>query len=103
MTKKSVPRVGHRRKLTSNAQSSGRTVRKGDYGAVLVIGGRHKGRVGYYDDDDGVQSVVYFGVPFKTRPAMIRRTLLVKVDWKHLPLELWKRKFPEIATQVGVR
>lgn len=38
----------------------------GHYGIVKIIGGKHKGRFGYYDDDDvdenGVpESVIYFG------------------------------------------
>jgi len=41
--------------------------REPDYGAVLVIGGKHRGKLGYYDDYDDLEGVgcVYFGVPFK--------------------------------------
>lgn len=28
------------------------SLRPGDYGIVKVIHGEHKGRIGYYDDDD---------------------------------------------------
>lgn len=32
-----------------------------EYGAVVVTGGAHKGRIGEYDDDDGNKGIVYFG------------------------------------------
>jgi len=31
------------------------------YGMVLIIKGSQKGKIGYYDDDDGNQGIVYFG------------------------------------------
>lgn len=37
----------------------------GDWGAVLVMAGVHKGKIGYYDDDTAgraQKAIVYFGV-----------------------------------------
>jgi hypothetical protein len=39
-------------------------VEQGDYGPVLILRGRHKGTVGYYDDDDD-GAIVYLGAPFE--------------------------------------
>jgi hypothetical protein len=36
------------------------------YGPVLILKGPHKGRIGYYDDDD-VKAIVYFGSMFFAR------------------------------------
>jgi len=32
-----------------------------EYGPILVVKGRHKGRVGYYDDEANGVPMVYFG------------------------------------------
>lgn len=32
-----------------------------DYGPVIVTKGKYKGKVGYYDDDEGWRAMVYFG------------------------------------------
>lgn len=33
-----------------------------DWGVVLVMDGQHKGKIGYYDDDEDNKAIVYFGV-----------------------------------------
>jgi len=42
-------------------------------GAVRVLKGRHAGRVGYYDDDDGDHTVVHFGEPIHSGDVLIER------------------------------
>ncbi len=32
-----------------------------DWGVVKIVAGRHKGRIGFYDDDDGKSGIVYLG------------------------------------------
>jgi len=34
------------------------------YGPVIVLKGHHKGRIGYYDDDEDTKAIVYFGSMF---------------------------------------
>jgi hypothetical protein len=59
---------------------------EGDFGPVKVIAGRHKGKVGYYDDDDTERSaIVYFGVPFVEPPTIIPRRFLESTAAEHLP------------------
>ncbi len=42
-------------------------VQEGDYGMVEVIKGKHKGKIGYYDDvADNGKAIVYFGKPFES-------------------------------------
>lgn len=37
------------------------------YGPVIVTAGKHKGRIGYYDDNDGKKAIVYWGgFPFSS-------------------------------------
>lgn len=36
------------------------------YGEVLIKKGPHKGRIGYYDDDEGDEAIIYFGHPYIT-------------------------------------
>lgn len=48
----------------------------GDYGVVCVMRGPHKGRMGFYDDDDMRLAIVYFGYPCMSSNAEIRRSWL---------------------------
>lgn len=49
-----------------------------DGGPCFIIGGRHKGRIGHYDDDEGSKAVVYFGEMFLvSRAELIPRRYLV--------------------------
>jgi hypothetical protein len=78
------------------------SVERGDYGPVRILVGRHKGSLGYYDDDLGSdrrpgRAIVYLGEPFLSDYILIRRADLEKVTATHLGLERWKRKYPWIA------
>jgi hypothetical protein len=46
-------------------------VTPGDYGPVLIQIGEHAGAVGYYDDDEGDEAVVYVGEPFESDYVLI--------------------------------
>jgi hypothetical protein len=77
-------------------------VTPGDYGPVRVLDGEHRGKVGYYDDDDGPDAIVYFGEPFLSDYVLIPRDALEKVPANSLELERWKRKYPWLANQLGL-
>ena len=50
-------------------------IERGDYGVISIVGGRHKGQLGYYDDEDGARAVVYVSGP----PTMVdSRYVLVR-------------------------
>lgn len=73
------------------------------YGVVRVIRGRHKGKIGYYDDDaDGRHAIVYFGTPFVSPYYLIRHTSLEACDEPWSPLDDWLTAYPGIAAQMGV-
>jgi hypothetical protein len=69
----------------------------------LVVKGKFKGRVGYYDDDEDDLAVVYFGRPFDAGYELIPRGSLVRTAVTPLELERWKRDHPEIAKLIGVK
>jgi hypothetical protein len=46
---------------------------EGDYGVVAITGGKYKGKLGYYDNEEGRQVVIYLGVPFASPYVMIYR------------------------------
>jgi hypothetical protein len=54
------------------------SVTKGDYGPVVVLAGEHRGQVGYYDDDDGPEGIVYLGEPFVSEYVRLPREALGK-------------------------
>ena len=70
-------------------------------GAVRVVKGRHAGKIGYYDDDEGDHAVVYFGEPIYSGYVLIKRDHLVNVT--SLEHERWKRAHPEFCRQMGIR
>ncbi len=73
----------------------------GDYGPVLITRGKHKGTVGYYDDDDR-GAIVYLGEPFVANAVRLRRSDLTKIDAKSAAVEKWKREHRWLARQLGV-
>src|SRR5262245_56184581 len=89
---------------TSNHRSIASAASAGS-GAVR---GPHKGKLGYYDDDDlgserrPGKAIVYLGEPFESDYIVIRRADLEKVTAKNIDLERWKRKYPWLARQLGL-
>jgi hypothetical protein len=51
-----------------------------EYGAVIVRRGRHKGRIGEYDDDESRSAIVYFG-----HPLMVGQYFLIKKSDLEVP------------------
>ena len=55
------------------------SIERGDYGPVRIRKGRHKGKLGYYDDDDlgserrSGKAIVYLGEPFESDYIVIPR------------------------------
>ena len=78
------------------------SVTKGDYGPALIRAGEHAGVVGYYDDDNGTDAVVYLGELFTSDYVLVPRAQLEKVDAHSLNVERWKRAYPWLAKYVGV-
>ncbi len=52
-----------------------------EYGLVYIAKGKHKGKVGLYDDDD-THAIVYLNRPDENGYAMIRQSSLQKFDPK---------------------
>ena len=75
------------------------SVERGNYGPVRIRKGRHKGKLGYYDDDFGgegraAKAIVYLGEPFESDYILVSRKDLEKVDVASIRLERWKRRYP---------
>jgi len=68
--------------------STNDTVNEGDYGLVYINAGKHKGKVGLYDDDDeSGKVIVYVDRPFIDSYTVIRLSSLIPYDEKnHGPL-----------------
>ena len=52
-----------------------------EFGIVSVVKGKHKGKVGYYDDDElddngKLKAVVYFGEPFESQYLFVPHNYL---------------------------
>jgi hypothetical protein len=83
------------------------SVERGDYGPVRIRKGRHKGKLGYYDDDlDGEEraatAIVYLGEPFESDYILVSRKDLEKIGVKSIDLERWKRKYPWLVKLVDL-
>ena len=68
---------------------------------MLILRGRHQGKVGYYDDDDD-GAIVYLGAPFSSDAVRLKHSYIQKIDAKSAELEKWKRRYPWLAKQLGV-
>ncbi len=72
-------------------------IKQGDWGAVRVLTGQYKNRIGYYDadSDSGKSALVNFGIPvIGDEEAYIKHENLEKVDTS-LQLEKLKTQQPE--------
>ena len=72
------------------------------YGAVKILKGRYKGRIGYYDneDDDGERAIVYLGEPFNSPYFIIAHKYLKNVtDINH---EKWKKENLALVNELGI-
>jgi hypothetical protein len=73
------------------------------YGVVRIVRGRHRGQLGYYDDDEDGYALVYLGAPFASPLVRVRYTSLVPCDDEPFgPLDEWLLAYPGLATQLGV-
>lgn len=90
--------------LDNSDRPGGKPFVVGEYGVVRVISGRHKGKIGYYDDDAdaGRSAIVYFEVPFKTPHTLVPYRNLENVDVRLIGLERFKRDHPDLARVLGL-
>ena len=54
------------------------------FGPVYIAGGRHLGKIGYYDDDEGKKAIIYFDVPFISDYTFVNRKYLRPVEFAGL-------------------
>ena len=83
------------------------SIERGDYGPVRIRKGRHKGTLGYYDDDlDGeeraAKAIVYLGEPFESDYILLSRKDLEQVDLESIHPQRWKRKYPWLVKLVDL-
>lgn len=72
-----------------------------NYGAVLVIKGKHKNKIGYYDDDySDTKGIVYFGEPFVSDYALINLEYLQNIIY--VPHEIFKKNNKELCEKMGI-
>lgn len=81
--------------------SERKKLEEGSFGPVTVWAGEHKGKTGYYDDDQGASAIVYFEEPFKAPFAVIQRRWLAPTD-KHLPTITFMDQNAREASRAGV-
>lgn len=76
------------------------------YGGVLVTKGEHKGKIGYYDDDDYCcetdqsMAIVYFDEPFKGEYYLIPHEFLTQA--KSEKLEKFRKENPILCKVMGI-
>lgn len=76
-------------------------IERGDYGPIKVTKGKHKGKNGYYDNDEGALAVVYFGVPFQSEFFFLRHSSLEPIK-RFLPLDRFVKENPVLAESMNV-
>lgn len=76
-----------------------------DYGTVLVIDGRYKGMIGYYDDDDHEtnKAIVYFDeILAAGKYKLIPHSLLCNTEVTLLSLERFMKENKELCETAGI-
>jgi len=74
-----------------------------DYGIVEIIGGKFKGLVGYYDDDEGQKyAIVYFGRFPIDGYELVPHKYLRPTKKKFLPMERLKKDHPALCALMGI-
>lgn len=72
-----------------------------NYGPVKIIGGKHEGKLGYYDNDEGDKAVVYLGAPFKSEYVLVKPEHLEAVAESAAAKE-FQARHPEASAVLGV-
>ena len=71
------------------------------YGAIFFTGGNHKGKLGYYDDDeDNGIALVFLGKPFQSEYVRVPYTDIRNIT--SLEHEKFKRENPEFSKALGI-
>jgi hypothetical protein len=74
------------------------------YGLVRITGGEHAGKLGYYDNDEGKDAIVYLeGAELLSGDyVLVPSRFLEEVDLTSVGVERFKREHPELAKQAGI-
>jgi hypothetical protein len=74
------------------------------YGLVKITGGEHSGKLGFYDNEEGDDAVVYLegSEPLSADFVVIPFRFLEPVDLSSLSVERFKREHPNLARQAGI-
>ena len=74
------------------------------YGLVRITGSEHAGKLGYYDNDEGKDAVVYLeGAELLSGDyVIIPFRFLEEVEVSSVTVERFKREHPELARQAGI-
>ena len=74
------------------------------YGLVRITGGEHLGKLGYYDNDEGKDAIVYLeGAELLSGDyVIVSLRVLEQVEVTSVRVERFKREHPELARQAGI-
>ena len=75
-----------------------------NYGLVRITGGKHAGKLGYYDNDEGKDAIVYLeGAELLSGDyVIVPFRVLEQVDVSSVGVERFKREHPVLARQAGI-
>lgn len=79
-------------------------IEEGDYGPVLIVKGKYKGKTGYYDDDEGAKAIVYLnGAPGidDAHYVVVLRSSLIPIE-NTISLARLKKQNPEVVALAGI-
>ena len=78
----------------------------GNYGLVRILSGKHKGEMGYYDnEDEGGRAIVYLegSELLSADYVSIAFRALERIEITSLDVERFKREHPSLAKVAGIR
>ena len=77
-------------------------IESGDWGPVRVTGGRHRGKLGYYDDDASEKTAIVYLGAITDGYTLIRRSCLDKADAPTEFVEHYARQWPTVVKMLGM-
>jgi hypothetical protein len=75
-----------------------------DWGNVLILKGKYKGSIGYYDDiGENDKAIVYLGEPLRSKYVLLHHSSIEKTSLPYIPAKIFIKNNEYLAKILGVR
>lgn len=72
------------------------------YGNVIIIAGKYKGKIAYYDDDEDNFCLCYLGTPFMSKLVRVRPSSIENINVESIEVTRFKKENPIVVSVFGM-